>query len=333
MKALLYMGPKQLDYQDVPDAVPQEGEELVCVSHVGICGSDMHAYLGHDERRPAPLILGHEAAGFIQGGENDGKRVAINPLVSCLKCSVCLSGRENLCAKRQIISMFPREGAFAELVAIPRNNLVFIPDHVSLTKAALTEPIACGWHASRMVQESLDNSITKPSALILGGGAIGVGAALSIKAQGVQNVTLLETNPVRRDYLARIREINVIGLNELTDNIMFDIVIDGVGFAGTREVATKYVLPGGVIAHIGLGDNEGGLDIRRMTLQEITFIGTYTYTQKDFNQTAIAIFDDRLGELNWVEKRSLSEGAQAFKDIYEGQCSAPKIILQPEILP
>lgn len=67
MKALVYEGVEQLVYRDVPDAAPQPGEHLIRVEAAGICGSDMHAYLGHDARRPAPLILGHEAAGTVIG--------------------------------------------------------------------------------------------------------------------------------------------------------------------------------------------------------------------------------------------------------------------------
>ena len=81
--------------------------------------------------------------------------------------------------------------------------------------------------------------------------------------------------------------------------------------------------------HIGLGSAEGGLDIRRMTLQEITFIGTYTYTMADFRATAQAIFTGTLGTLSWIEKRPLSAGATAFEDIAAGKAAAPKIILQP----
>ncbi|MEL7258965.1 MAG: alcohol dehydrogenase catalytic domain-containing protein [Pseudomonadota bacterium] len=65
MKALVYDGVEQMGYREIPDAEPREGEHLIRVAAVGICGSDMHAYLGHDDRRPAPLILGHEAAGVI----------------------------------------------------------------------------------------------------------------------------------------------------------------------------------------------------------------------------------------------------------------------------
>ena len=67
MKELVYTGPTQLKYQDVADPVQNDGTQLIRIDSVGICGSDMHAFLGHDERRPAPLILGHEAAGVIVG--------------------------------------------------------------------------------------------------------------------------------------------------------------------------------------------------------------------------------------------------------------------------
>ena len=67
-----------------------------------------------------------------------------------------------------------------------------------------------------------------------------------------------------------------------------------------------------------------------MTLQEITFIGTYTYTAEDFRQTTQAIFDGRLGALDWIETKPLSEGARAFKDIRAGKVAAPKIVLIPD---
>lgn len=108
-----------------------------------------------------------------------------------------------------------------------------------------------------------------------------------------------------------------------------DLVIDGVGIEATRAAASAAVRPGAVITHIGLGSATGGLDIRRMTLQEICFIGTYTYTAQDFRDTAAAIFDGRLGALDWPVMCPLSEGAQAFGDLRAGRVAAPKIILVP----
>ncbi|MEH6360092.1 MAG: alcohol dehydrogenase catalytic domain-containing protein [Amylibacter sp.] len=330
MKALVYTGVETLEYQDVPVPSATSDQELVRVIASGICGSDMHAYLGHDERRPAPLILGHEAAGLVVAGPDAGRRVTINPLVTCGTCTFCTSGRTNLCAKRQIISMPPREGAFAEYIAMPRSNLITVPDDVPLEHAALAEPLACGWHGVRLGLGALKPYTQGPRCLAIGGGAIGLGAALCLVAQGVQDVTVVEANTGRQAFLTQKTDLKVISPDALEAEVPFDLVIDGVGFAGTRAAASAHTRPGGVIIHIGLGENTGGLDIRRMTLQEITFIGTYTYTADDFRQTAQTIFNNRFGEFNWLDTRPLSDGANAFKDILSGKVKAPKTILIPE---
>ena len=329
MKALIYEGPETLRYTEAPDPEPGQDEHLVRLEAAGICGSDMHAYLGHDARRPAPLILGHEAAGTIEGGPRDGERVTINPLVSCGTCRGCRAGRENLCENRQIISMPPRHGAFADYVAMPGRNLLPVPDTVPLTKASLAEPLACGWHAVRLALAAHGGVTGGARALVLGGGAIGLGSALCLAAQGVADVTMLEPNPNRLAYLRDNCGQHVLSPDELSEEAWFDIVVDGVGVAATRAVASARARPGGVIAHIGLGDGEGGLDIRRMTLSEITFIGSYTYTARDFHDTAQAIFSGRLGPLDWTESRPLAAGAKAFADIRAGDCAAPKIVLRP----
>lgn len=324
MKALVYDDVETLTFRDMPDPTPRDGEHLIRIDAVGICGSDMHAYLGHDARRPAPLILGHEAAGVVQGGPLDGKRVTINPLVVCGTCPACRSDRQNLCPHRQIISMEPRPGAFAQYVTMPEVNLVEVPGDVPLTKAALAEPIAVSWHAARLALNALHPSMQR-RALVIGGGAIGLAAAISLRAMGVPDITIVEPNDTRRAFLTeRCAETAVAAT---TDS--FALVVDAVGYAATRAMASARALPGGVIAHIGLGEDIGGLDVRRMTLQEITFIGTYTYTAQDFRDTAAAIFDGRLGALDWFRTRALSDGAQAFRDLRSGTVAAPKIVLDP----
>ena len=324
MKALVYDGVETLGYRDVPDAAPMPGEHLIHVEAVGICGSDMHAFLGHDTRRPAPLILGHEAAGTIKGGPRNGERVTINPLVSCGTCQACRSQRENLCQDRQIISMPPREGAFAQMVAMPESNLVAVPDGFPMEKAALAEPLAVSWHAARLALDAVHPTMER-NALVIGGGAIGLAAALALAAMGVEHVTLVEPNDARRDFLTERCGQSAVA----SADGQYSVVIDAVGYAATRAAASALARPGGVIAHVGLGEDTGGLDVRRMTLQEITFIGTYTYTAQDFRDTAAAIFDGRLGPLDWFERRPLSEGFEAFRNLRAGAVAAPKIILDP----
>ncbi|MEM8591372.1 MAG: alcohol dehydrogenase catalytic domain-containing protein [Pseudomonadota bacterium] len=324
MKALVYTGVESLEMRQVPDPAAGADEHIVRIDSVGICGSDMHAYLGHDDRRPAPLILGHEGAGTIVGGAKDGTRVTINPLVTDPASHASRSGRENLDPSRQIISMPPREGAFAEYVAMPERNLVTVPDHVSADQAALAEPLAVSWHAARLGLNAL-HPADMDRAHVIGGGAIGLAAALALKAMGVDEITLAEPNETRAAYLKDHCGIEIDNAPEGHT----PLVVDAVGYAATRAAASALVSPGGVILHIGLGSSDGGLDIRRITLQEITVIGTYTYTAQDFRDTCAAMFEGRLGPLDWVETRALSDGAAAFADIRAGATPAPKIILKP----
>jgi threonine dehydrogenase-like Zn-dependent dehydrogenase len=320
MKALVQTAPEALAYRDVPDPEPGPGERLVRIRASGICGSDMHAFLGHDPRRPTPLVLGHEGAGTL----DDGTAVTINPLVTCGDCPACAEGRDNLCATRQIISMPPREGAFAEAVAMPADNL--IATALPAAKAALAEPVACGWHAVRLAKAAAAGRAE--TALVLGGGAIGVGAALSLAAGGAEAVVLVEPNEIRRGYLRRLGAFEAEEARAV-EGRHFDIVVDAVGIDATRAAASRHARPGGAIAHIGLGGGGGGLDIRRLTLQEIAFLGTYTYTAADFRETVAAMEAGRLGPLDWTETRPLAEGPRAFDDIRSGRVAAPKIVLEP----
>jgi len=258
-----------------------------------------------------------------------GTRVTVNPLVTCGVCADCHAGRENLCARRQIISMPPREGAFAQQLAMPSGSLVAIPDDVPTEKAALVEPIACGWHAVRLARRILNRPVEETCCLVLGGGAIGLGTALVLAAYGASEIWIGETNPVRRTILEKAGNFRVFDPVSGPGPEAVDLAVDCVGIQITRAAASTAVRPGGVIAHIGLGSGLGGLDIRRMTLQEIAFIGTYTYTQADFNDTAQAVFDGRLGALDWADIRPLCDGARAFADIKAGRAAAPKIILKP----
>jgi len=326
MKALIYTAPGTLEFREAERPRAGNDEVVVAVEAVGICGSDMHAFLGHDSRRPAPLVLGHEAAGTIVSGRGEGKRVTVNPLVTCMDCGFCLSGRPNLCPSRQIISMPPRQGAFAEMIAIPERNLVALPDDLPAEKAALCEPLACAWHAVKRGAASAV-PLAAGASLVIGGGPIGVGAALSLAAFGARDITIVEPNPIRHAALRRAGDFAVVA--EATDGRLFDMVVDCYGGEATRALASQIVRAGGVIVHIGLAGAAGGLDVRRMTLQEVTFIGTYCYTSTDFRETFDAMVAGRLGTLDWYETRPLSAGAAAFADIRAGRNAEPKIVLLP----
>lgn len=331
MKALVYTGPKTISFQEASEPMAGAEDVMIEVNAVGICGSDMHAFMGHDDRRPAPLILGHEAAGTIRGGNDDGMRVVINPLVTCGHCGDCLSGRENLCAEREIISMPPRQGAFAERLIVPRRNIIEVPDNLDLIHASLAEPLATSWHGVVLASRHASRPVSEGRALVMGSGAVGLGAALALRAFGCADVTIAETNPLRRKTaehagFTRIVDPTVEGS---LDQGSAEIVIDAVGNKHTRAGAINAARPGGVIVHIGLGDGVDGFDARRLTLQEIAFVGAYTYTMTDFHATVAAMASGALGDLDWIEERPLSDGVAAFDDLLNGRTGAAKIVLNP----
>ena len=330
MKALVYTDTLELQFRDEPDPIASEGEALVQLEAVGICGSDMHAYHGLDSRRVPPLILGHEAVGRVINGENKDQRFVLNPLITCGQCDFCLGGRSNLCHQRELIGM-RRAGAFAEYINIPDRNLLPIPQDMEPVVASLTEPVATSLHAIYLAERILYRPVSECRVLVIGGGSIGVFAALILQHKGCNEIFLGDTNALRRETAAKLDCCSVfdpLGDNE-PEPASFDLVVDAVGSGRTRASASRMVKSGGIISHVGLQDNEPGLDTRRITLEEITVLGNYTYNVLDLTAAIEMLYNGSLGSLDWVETRSLGEGAGAFRDIHEGKAAAPKIVLMP----
>jgi len=328
MKALVYTANQEMTYREEPEPTAQLGDSLVAIEAVGICGSDMHAYLGHDERRVPPLILGHEAVGTVIEGSASGQRVVLNPLITCGVCDNCLDGRQNLCAERDLIGMY-RAGAFAEQIAIPERNLIPLPDGMAGEQAALTEPGATGLHAVLLAERASHRPLSESRALVIGAGSVGLLTALILRDKGVAEIVIAETNPLRRQLVEQHCDFQLIDpLQEKAEAQYFDCVFDAVGGAVTREQSVIACRSGGVIVHIGLMDNNDGLDVRSMTLREIAFLGAYTYTPVDLRITLQKLHSGALGSLGWVEQRPLAAGAEAFDALLHGRCAAPKIVLQ-----
>ncbi len=328
MKALVYTGTHQLQYRDEPEPAVAKNEALVEIEAVGICGSDMHAYHGYDARRVPPLILGHEAVGLVQNGARKGKRVVLNPLICCGKCNYCLSGKSNLCLQRELIGM-RRAGAFAQYINIPEQNLLEIPQDMDPVTASLTEPAATSLHVVYQAEKLLHRPLNECRVVVLGGGSIGVFAALILKHKGCRDIYLGDTNSLRRDAVEKLDFGTIYNPldNNQPESGSFDLVIDAVGSGRTRAASCQLVKAGGVISHVGLQDNEAGLDTRRITLDEIIFLGNYTYSVPDLQATIDLLYCGALGSFDWVETRLLADGASAFHDIHEGKAASPKLVL------
>ena len=332
MHALVYTGTQKLIYREEKNPKIVDGESIVKVSASGICGSDMHAYHGKDNRRIPPLILGHEISGTIDKGKFSGKKVILNPLITCGECNYCSNGREHLCNKRIILGMnkpIERQGGFAEYVSIPDKNIYELPKTLDMKEAPIAEPTAVALHAVELGEKALHNQLKDTKVLIIGGGAIGLLAGLILsKVKKCKEIVIIDINDKRLRECSKYLDANALKPNN--KNILnhhFDIVFDTVGMEATRNQAIEKIKPGGIIVHIGLTQPSGSFDFRKTTLQEITFIGTYCYTNKDFEKTLAILADQKIGSLKWIEYRKLQDGSSAFKDIHDGSCTSPKIIL------
>jgi threonine dehydrogenase-like Zn-dependent dehydrogenase len=217
------------------------------------------------------------------------------------------------------------------MVRVPDRNAVPMPDGLAFTKAALTEPLAVCLHAVNHGARHLAGPVSAARCVVLGAGAIGLGCALVLAMQGAREISIGETNEARRKTAERAGDFRCYAPGSASEpaESSIDLVIDAVGAVPTRAAASRLVRPGGVIVHIGLLPGSDGLDVRKVTLQEIVFTGTYCYTPLEFRDTLHAIADGRLGALDWLEERPLADGPQAFRDIDAGAVAAAKIVLRP----
>src|SRR2546426_7843027 len=162
----------------------RDDEVIVQPEAAGICGSEIEGYLGRMSNRTPPLVMGHEfagtvAAGIGAGGEWSGRRVAVNPLLSCRSCPRCRAGERNLCAQRRLIGVHVA-GGFAERVAVPAANLVGLPDRVDVRTGALVEPLANAVHAVGLARRL----VAAEGAGGVGGGTVGPFAPPPARAAG-----------------------------------------------------------------------------------------------------------------------------------------------------
>ncbi|MFD2044670.1 zinc-binding dehydrogenase [Ornithinibacillus salinisoli] len=337
MKVLSWNGPKQIDVEERPVPKLKKDEVLVKVDVVGICGSEIEGFLGHNSLRVPPLVMGHEFSGYIEAiGEEanrvkKGAKVVVNPLLTCGECKQCVRGNEPLCENRQIIGIH-RSGGFAEYVSVPESAIVEVPESLDSYAASLAEPLACCFRA---VRRALAQH-TVPNILIYGAGAIGLLSSFVAKELGANQIIVADIN---EDRLQTLKEIGIDhALNNGQDdfeeklaaivgNKGIDVVIDAVGFLPTRSQSAKLVNPGGVIMNIGLGIDETPVPINHFIRSEITVLGSFCYSRQDFRDAVQLLVASRVTPNGWTEVRPLEEGQQSFMDLIEGKVKNSKIFL------
>lgn len=333
MKALVWTAPGRMDLQEVPRPTLREGWALVKVINCGICGSDVSGFLGKNELRRPPLIMGHEFTGRVlevgPGASRElvGRLVAVNPIISCGACSHCRRGERQLCAKRQLIGVdFP--GGFAEFVAVPSSSCYVVNDEVS---GALVEPLACAVRALRRAGPQLGDT-----AVVFGAGAIGLLVLLLLRAAGIRELAAVDLNEARLRWAQRLgaslslnaREVDVA--RALRERFVegVGIAVDAVGSSGTRLASALSVRRGGRVVLLGLHENSLNLDGNYVVRNEVEVLGSFAYSDGDFER-ATALVNQGLAGLQegWIDIRPLEEGQEAFRRVAEGVEGYPKVLL------
>lgn len=341
MKALVWLGPEDLQLRDVPFPVSGPGDVLIETSAVGICGSELSGYLGKNSLRRPPLIMGHEAAGrIIQTGDEAtladgmpgqaGMRVTFNPLIVCGTCDRCRAGLTNLCRQRQLIGAH-LQGAFASFVAVPVAQCWSVPDTLSDITASLAEPLACAVRAVSLARLAAGDSL-----LILGAGPIGLFCLAVARSLGMKEVIVSDMLPARlaiaqqwgASAVLNARVTDVVQTVQEMCSGGVTAVIDAVGASATRTQAVQAVVPGGRVVFIGLHDEESLLATNYLIRQEITLTGCFAYSHQDFARAWSLLKAGIIQpEANWLEERPLAEGPAAFAELVNGTARATKIVL------
>lgn len=311
MKALVFTGPGALELHDVPEPELADGDVLVHVRAVGICGSELHGARHPGFRKP-PLIMGHEFAGT----NDNGDRVVINPMLSCGHCELCRGGLRQVCRERQIIGVH-RAGGFAERVAVPGSTLRPLPDWLSWDAAAMVEPAANAVHAWKIARAGAGARVA-----VLGCGAIGLLCLLTALSGGAGRVDVTDLDPGR---LAQAGRLGAAAAGPELDG-EYDVIFDAVGSPVTRAASVRQLRPGGTAVWLGLADDAAGFDANALIRAEKRVQGSFAYSDEEFARAAELLRD---WDLSWTSQYPLTEGAEIFTGLMNGGLQPVKALLVP----
>ncbi len=295
MKAAVYHGRRDVRVEDMPLPSPGEGELLVQVTGVGICGTDATEFAVGPTMFPVsaphpvthhvgPLIPGHEFAGVVAGtgrgvvGFAEGDALTSGAGVSCGQCRYCTAGRNNLCDTYATVGL-QRHGALAEFVTVPAASCVNLAGRsLSSDVAAMAQPMSIAVHAMRRGRPQPGES-----AVVLGAGGIGVFLVHALTSLGVE-VTAVDLDPARLAVARRAGAVSAVAattdrplLEQLTDTARTDLVYECTGVPAGVDAAIGHVNRGGRVVVVGLHKAPVAVHLTNVALQEKELIGTLAH--------------------------------------------------------
>jgi threonine dehydrogenase-like Zn-dependent dehydrogenase len=311
MRALVFTAPGVMELRTVDEPEPGGDSVVVTVRAAGICGSELHGFRSPGFRTP-PLVMGHEFAGTTP----DGRRVVVNPLLSCGGCDRCVAGMAQLCRRRELLGVH-RPGGFAERVAVPVRALHDLPPGMAWETAAMVEPLANAVHAWTHADLAGGGRVA-----IVGAGTIGLVCLLTARRSGATDVTVVDRS------LSRLGLAERLGASTCTTELdgEFDVTIDAVGAVATRRLAIAHLRPAGTSVWLGLADAEAGFDGNDLVRSEKRVVGSFAYAADDFAR-ALALAP--LLDLSWSTPVTLQESRAVFMALADGAGEPVKAMIRP----
>jgi L-iditol 2-dehydrogenase len=338
MKQARMVQPGRIVIEEVPRPEPGPDEVVVRVFTVGVCGSDVHAYLGEHPFIDCPIVPGHEFAGVIDAVGPDvaewerGQKVTVEPSLVCGACYNCRRGRYNICQNLQVIGC-QTPGALAEYLAVPSSKLVPLPEGMSLEAGALVEPAAV---AVGIVRQG--GYIGGKKAVVMGAGTIGLMTMQVAKAHGAAVVLQTDVVDQRLERAAELgadATINVAeqelaaAIEEAFGADGADIVYECVGIEATIASAIRVARKGSRIVVGGVFGERTCVDMAYVQDHELELVGSLMYRRPDFIE-AVRLLDEKLirGLPLVTHRFPLDRAAEAFETALQGGETALKVLVQ-----
>lgn len=334
MKAALFYEARSIQIEDIVLSDPKENEVLIRIKMAGLCGSDLHRYLGERNVKYKPIVLGHEFVGVVDKVGNNvknfkpGDKVVGNPFFSCGHCKFCLEGHRNLCQSRSNIGI-DSQGCFSEFIIMPETSLWKIEESVNDIDAVMTEPIAIALRAIKMAGSLLGKNVA-----VIGAGTMGqIIAYLAVKAGAT--VTTIDVVDKKLDISKQLcvshtinsmSEDPIEGIKKYTNGLGPDVVIETAGIPITVEQAVKMVRFGGLVIVIGLSTQTARIAPIDIARREITIVGSVMYVE-EFEE-AVKLINKRILNFDKIISHvlPLEECRNGFELMISGK-DAMKVLL------
>ena len=284
MKEVVITGPKQYEIREVLVPKPGDGEVLIQMKAAGVCGSDVHQFLGENPNAVFPRVPGHENAGVIVAVGKDvknikvGDHVVVDLVVACGECPQCKKGRRNVCrtvkARGSAI-----DGGWREYFAVPEHEVYLLPQDMPFKDAALIEPFAIGGHCTTRAGIQGGESV-----LVLGSGTIGAVILQTLKLKGcrvicadINDASLARAKEYGADAIVNTKTKSLKeAVQEFTDGAGVDVIFDSACYPGSLTAVLEMGIPanGATIVPMGFCTAQEGITQAMINTRELSIIGT-----------------------------------------------------------